>query len=109
MRIFFFLILLHHTWRITSSIPFVGKENPWLVFVEDSKYESTEPVFLELHATAMLCLPSGECLSPDATLCTTLMSALYTSVSEEVVLSRQLMVSFLKLALCALCSSMQED
>ncbi|KAI8028130.1 Nuclear pore complex protein NUP107 [Camellia lanceoleosa] len=36
------------------------KENPWLVPVEDHVYESVEPLFLELHAIAMLCLPSGE-------------------------------------------------
>ncbi|KAI8026170.1 Nuclear pore complex protein NUP107 [Camellia lanceoleosa] len=48
------------------------KENPWLVPTEDHIYESVEPLFLELHAIAMLCLPS---------------------VSEEVVLNRQLMVS----------------
>lgn len=59
---------------------------------EDHIYKSEEPLFLELHATAMLCLPTGECMSPDATMCTTLTSALYSSVSEEVVLNRQLMV-----------------
>ncbi|CAL5379514.1 unnamed protein product [Camellia sinensis] len=69
------------------------KENPWLVPTEDHVYESVEPLFLELHAIAMLCLPSGECMCPDATLCATLLSALYSSVSEEVVLNRQLMVS----------------
>ncbi|CAL5379212.1 unnamed protein product [Camellia sinensis] len=69
------------------------KENPWLVPTEDRIYESVEPLFLELHAIAMLCLPSGECMCPDATLCSTLMSALYSSVSEEAVLNRQLMVS----------------
>ncbi|XAR67562.1 hypothetical protein NMG60_11002362 [Bertholletia excelsa] len=69
------------------------KENQWLVPAEDCVYEAMEPVFLELHATAMLCLPSGECLCPDATLCATLMSALYSSVSEEAVLHRQLMVN----------------
>ncbi|CAL5381152.1 unnamed protein product [Camellia sinensis] len=67
------------------------KENPWLVPAEDHVYESVEPLFLELHAIAMLCLPSGECMCPDATLCATLMSALYSSVNEEVVLNRQLM------------------
>lgn len=70
----------------------IGKDNPWLASGEDNVYGSVEPIFLELHATAMLCLPSGECLLPDATVCTTLMSALYTSVSEEDVLNRQLMV-----------------
>ncbi|KAF5952336.1 hypothetical protein HYC85_010280 [Camellia sinensis] len=69
------------------------KENPWLVPTEDHVYESEEPLFLELHAIAMLCLPSGECMCPDATSCATLLSALYSSVSEEVVLNRQLMVS----------------
>ncbi|KAI7978985.1 Nuclear pore complex protein NUP107 [Camellia lanceoleosa] len=53
-----------------------GKENPWLVPTEDHIYESVEPLFLELHAIAMLCLPSGECMCPDATLCATLIGAL---------------------------------
>lgn len=70
----------------------IGKDNPWLTFLEDHVFESEEYMFLELHATAMLCLPSGECLSPDATVCAALMSALYASVSEEVILDRQLMV-----------------
>ncbi|XP_054783533.1 nuclear pore complex protein NUP107 [Prosopis cineraria] len=69
------------------------KEIPWLVSIADHIYESAEPVYLQLHATAMLCLPSGECLCPDATVCTTLMSALYASAGQEVVLSRQLMVN----------------
>ncbi|CAI9114461.1 OLC1v1015188C1 [Oldenlandia corymbosa var. corymbosa] len=69
------------------------KENPWLVLAEDHIYESKEPVFLELHATATLCLPSGECISPDATLCTTLTSALYSSLTEEEVLKRDLIVN----------------
>lgn len=41
----------------------------------------------------MLCLPSGECMCPDATSCTTMTSALYSSVGEEDVLQRQLMAS----------------
>ncbi|XP_013610635.1 PREDICTED: nuclear pore complex protein NUP107 isoform X2 [Brassica oleracea var. oleracea] len=69
------------------------KDNPWLTFLEDDVFESEEHIFLELHATAMLCLPSGECLRPDATVCVALMSALYASVTEEVVLDRQLMVN----------------
>lgn len=69
------------------------QENPWLVPTEDHVLESDEPVFLELHATAMLCSSAGDCMAPDATLCTTLMSALYSSVSEEEVLNRQIMVS----------------
>ncbi|KAL9274262.1 Nuclear pore complex protein NUP107-like protein [Drosera capensis] len=72
------------------------KENFWLLPTEDRRYENTEvpePVFIELHATAILCLSSGECISPDATLCATLMSALCSSVTEEVVSNRQLMVN----------------
>ncbi|XP_055836323.1 nuclear pore complex protein NUP107 [Solanum dulcamara] len=69
------------------------QENPWLVPTEDRILGSDEPVFLELHATAMLCSSAGDCMAPDATLCTTLMSALYSSVSEEEVLKRQIMVS----------------
>jgi nuclear pore complex protein Nup107 len=68
------------------------QDNPWMTFLEDHVFESEEYLFLELHATAMLCLPSGECLRPDATVCAALMSALYSSVSEDVVLDRQLMV-----------------
>lgn len=59
---------------------------------QNNFYDSMESVFLELHATAMLCLPSGECMPPDATSCTTLTSALYSSVSEEVLLKRHLEV-----------------
>ncbi|KAH7547049.1 hypothetical protein FEM48_Zijuj01G0265900 [Ziziphus jujuba var. spinosa] len=77
----------------SSLLLLLRNENPWLVLAEEFKNEALEPVFLELHATATLCLPSGECMCPDATVCTTLMSALYSSVSEEVVLNRQLMVN----------------
>ncbi|PON43586.1 Nuclear pore protein [Parasponia andersonii] len=77
----------------SSLLLLLRKENPWLVFAEDHNNELVEPVFLELHATAMLCLPSGECMHPDATICTTLMSALYSSVSEEIVSYRQLVVN----------------
>ncbi|OWM86025.1 hypothetical protein CDL15_Pgr027251 [Punica granatum] len=69
------------------------RESPWLASAGDHVYEAIEPLFLELHASAILCLPSGECLCPDATVCATLMSALYSSVSEEVVLNRQLLVN----------------
>nr|CAD1816980.1 unnamed protein product [Ananas comosus var. bracteatus] len=71
----------------------VGEERPWLNAALNSLYDDTEHIYLELHATAMLCLPSGECVVPDATLCTALTSALYSSVSEEDVLKRQLLVS----------------
>ncbi|KAL5062604.1 hypothetical protein RYX36_024341 [Vicia faba] len=77
---------------LTASLSLLERnETPWLASI-DNIYESAEPVFLELHATAMLCLPSGECLCPDATVCTTLTSALYSSVGDEVVSNRQLMV-----------------
>lgn len=69
------------------------KGNSWLTTAQNNVYESSESVFLELHATAMLCLPSGECMPPDATSCTTLTSALYSSVSEAVLLKRQFMVN----------------
>ncbi|VAH13155.1 unnamed protein product [Triticum turgidum subsp. durum] len=68
------------------------EERPWLNAVETSPFESSELVFLELHATAILCLPSGECMTPDATSCTALTSALYSTISEEDVLHRQLKV-----------------
>ncbi|XP_024969419.1 nuclear pore complex protein NUP107 isoform X3 [Cynara cardunculus var. scolymus] len=77
----------------SSMTLLLRKENPWLVPTEDHIYELMEPTNLELHATAMLCLPSGECMSPDATLCTALTSAFYSSVSEEVVSDRQLLVN----------------
>jgi len=67
-------------------------ERPWLYAVESSPFESSEVIFLELHASAMLCLPSGECMLPDATSCTALTSALYSTVSEDDVLHRQLKV-----------------
>lgn len=69
-----------------------GRENPWLASTGDHVYEAIESVFLELHTSAILCLSSGECLCPDATVCAALMSALYSSVGEEAVLNRQLMV-----------------
>ncbi|GMP40739.1 hypothetical protein CsSME_00011071 [Camellia sinensis var. sinensis] len=75
------------------------KENPWLVPTGDHVYESAEPLFLELHAIAMLCLSSGECMCLDATLCATLLSALYSSISEEVVLNHQLMVCHYSLSM----------
>lgn len=68
-------------------------DNPWLIPTQDHLHESMETIYLELHATAVLSLPSGECMSPDATLCTTLTSALYSSVSEEDVLHRELMAN----------------
>ncbi|KAF3451998.1 hypothetical protein FNV43_RR08094 [Rhamnella rubrinervis] len=77
----------------SSLLLLLRKDNPWLVLAEQDRNEVMEPVFIELHATSVLCLPSGECMRPDATVCTTLMSALYSSVSEEVVLNRQLMVN----------------
>ncbi|KAJ8441144.1 hypothetical protein Cgig2_006973 [Carnegiea gigantea] len=76
----------------SSLLLLLRKEDPWLIPIEDQIYDTTEPTFLELHAMAILCLPSGECMSPDATLCATLMSALYSSVPEEDVSNRQLTV-----------------
>ncbi|CAI0419250.1 unnamed protein product [Linum tenue] len=67
-----------------------GNESSWLASVKDHVFWTETSVYLELHATAMPCLSSGECMSPDATVCTALMSALY-SVSEKAVLHRQLM------------------
>ncbi|KAG1326352.1 nuclear pore complex protein NUP107 [Cocos nucifera] len=79
---------------LKSSLLLLLREgSPWLDSVHGSLYDSTEHIYLELHATAMLCLPSGECICPDATSCTTLTSALYSSVSEEDVLKRELMVN----------------
>lgn len=78
---------------VSSLALLLRKERPWMVFSDEHNLESVDPIFLELHATAMLCLPSGECMCPDATVCAALMSALYSSVTEEVVLNRQLTVN----------------
>ncbi|KAL5698662.1 hypothetical protein ACHQM5_029668 [Ranunculus cassubicifolius] len=79
---------------LDSSMSLLRREDlPWLVSVDDSFYESDDPTYLELHATAMLCLPSGECMCPDHTSCTALTSALYSSVNEEMVLKRELTVN----------------
>ncbi|XP_073021989.1 nuclear pore complex protein NUP107 [Primulina eburnea] len=79
---------------LISSLKLLSRiDNPWLVSTRGHFLESMEPVFLELHATAVLCLPSGECILPDATLCATLTSDFYSSISEEDVLHRELMVN----------------
>ncbi|XP_028548037.1 nuclear pore complex protein NUP107 [Dendrobium catenatum] len=79
---------------LNSSLSLLLREGtPWLNAIENCPLELTSGIFLDLHAYGMLCLPSGECLCPDATLCTTLTSALYNSVSEEEALKRQLMVN----------------
>ncbi|KAG0461712.1 hypothetical protein HPP92_022009 [Vanilla planifolia] len=79
---------------LKSSLSLLLREGTaWLNATENNVIEQTVPMFLELHAYAMLCLPSGECLNPDATLCTALTSALYASVSDDEVLQRQLMVN----------------
>lgn len=90
---------LYIIWLFFVHLHILGKENPWLLPTQDHIYESKEPVFLELHATTMLSQPSGEGMPPDATLCTTLTSALFSAVSEEEILHRQLMVSLLLLLL----------
>ncbi|KAI3933887.1 hypothetical protein MKX01_028213, partial [Papaver californicum] len=76
---------------INSSLALLLRKEPWLASFENHVIEPLEPIYLELHATAMLSLPTGECMCPDATSCTTLASALYSSVSEDDVLKRQLM------------------
>ncbi|KAJ3681103.1 hypothetical protein LUZ60_015592 [Juncus effusus] len=80
---------------LNSALPLLTREgNRWLNAAQDSPYDnSTESMFLELSAIAMLCLPSKECVLPDATHCAALASALYSSVSEESVLHRQLTVN----------------
>ncbi|XP_020575766.1 nuclear pore complex protein NUP107 isoform X2 [Phalaenopsis equestris] len=79
---------------LNSSVSLLISEGTqWLNAIENCSLELTSDVFLNLHAHGMLCLPSGECLCPDATLCTTLTSALYSSVGEEEALKRQLMVN----------------
>ncbi|KAJ6827274.1 vicilin-like seed storage protein [Iris pallida] len=79
---------------LNSSLSLLLRDgSPWLSLVEENLSESKEHIFLELHAAAILCTPSGECMVPDATLCTALTSALYAAVSEEDVLKRKLMVN----------------
>ncbi|KAK9066146.1 hypothetical protein SSX86_013467 [Deinandra increscens subsp. villosa] len=77
----------------SSMALLLREENPWLVPTEDHIYDLMEPTNIELHATAMLSLPSGECMYPDPTLCTALTSAFYSSLSDEVVSYRQLQVN----------------
>ncbi|KAG9443671.1 hypothetical protein H6P81_015011 [Aristolochia fimbriata] len=77
----------------SSLILLLRKETPWLSATLSNFNESSDPLYLELHATAMLCLPSGECMSLDGTSCTALTTALYSSVSEEVLVNRRLMVN----------------
>ncbi|XP_040956395.1 nuclear pore complex protein NUP107 [Gossypium hirsutum] len=76
-----------------SFLLLLRERNPWLISRVEHISESMEPLFLELHATAMLRLPSGESMCPDATVCAALMSALYSSATEEVVSERQLTVN----------------
>ncbi|MBA0787902.1 hypothetical protein Gotri_027556, partial [Gossypium trilobum] len=76
-----------------SFLLILRERNPWLISRVEHISESMEPLFLELHATAMLRLPSGESMCPDATVCAALMSALYSSATEEVVSERQLTVN----------------
>ncbi|XP_012484825.1 nuclear pore complex protein NUP107 [Gossypium raimondii] len=76
-----------------SFLLLLRERNPWLISRVEHISESMEPLFLELHATAMLRLPSGESMCPDATVCAALMSALYSSATEEVVSERQLAVN----------------
>ncbi|MBA0650451.1 hypothetical protein Goklo_017869 [Gossypium klotzschianum] len=79
-----------------SFLLLLRERNPWLISRVEHISESMEPLFLELHATAMLRLPSGESMCPDATVCAALMSALYSSATEEVVsehLTRDGMIS----------------
>uniref|UniRef100_A0A1D1YQA4 Nuclear pore complex protein n=2 Tax=Anthurium amnicola TaxID=1678845 RepID=A0A1D1YQA4_9ARAE len=79
---------------LASSHSLLQREgNPWLSLTQSGVCEPSDHVFIELHATAMLCLPSGECLQPDATVCTTLTSALYTCIGEEDALKRQVMIN----------------
>lgn len=79
---------------LNSSLALLLREGiPWLNAAENCPLELQSDVYLDLHAQAMLCLPSGECLCPDATLCTALTSALYSSVSDEEVSKRKLMVN----------------
>ncbi|XP_017611183.1 nuclear pore complex protein NUP107 [Gossypium arboreum] len=76
-----------------SFLLLLRERNPWLISWVEHISESMEPLFLELHSTAMLRLPSGESMCPDATVCAALMSALYSSATEEVVSERQLTVN----------------
>ncbi|XP_076889384.1 nuclear pore complex protein NUP107-like isoform X2 [Bidens hawaiensis] len=77
----------------SSMALLLREENHWLVPTEDNIYDLMEPTNIELHATAMLSLPSGECMYPDPTLCTALTSAFYSSISDEVVSDHQLQVN----------------
>ncbi|CAA6664616.1 unnamed protein product [Spirodela intermedia] len=60
------------------------EEAPWMSSAEKSACDPSEHMFIELDATAMLCLASGECLRPDAASCTTLTSALYAASPKRI-------------------------
>ncbi|XP_042452752.1 nuclear pore complex protein NUP107-like isoform X1 [Zingiber officinale] len=78
---------------LNTSLSLLLRGTPWLNAANSSIHDPTGNVYIELHATAMLCLPSGECMIPDATSCTTLTSALYSSVSDDDVVNRELRVN----------------
>ncbi|CAN6451397.1 unnamed protein product [Victoria cruziana] len=76
----------------TSLDLLLKREAPWFDEGSTAYNDPADRVFLELHTTLMLCLPTGESVLPDPTLCTTLTSALYSSVGEDVALERQLQI-----------------
>ncbi|XP_068662789.1 nuclear pore complex protein NUP107 [Aristolochia californica] len=78
---------------VNSSLVLLLRKGIQWLSAQSNVHESIDLLYLELHATAMLCLPSGECMSLDATSCTALTTALYSSVSEEVLVNRRLMVN----------------
>lgn len=64
----------------------------WLTGPEFVPEYLTCPEWIELHAVGVLVSPSGNCLVPDATVCTALRSSIYACVGEGTVILRQLMV-----------------
>ncbi|GLJ31305.1 hypothetical protein SUGI_0628000 [Cryptomeria japonica] len=78
---------------LNTSLSLLGRKgSPWLSGVQGMQQETVESEWLELHGFALFRLSSGECLQPDATICTALTSALYFSAGEVVTTQRQLSV-----------------
>ena len=50
------------------------------------------PEWIELHAVGLLISPSGQCVAPDAAICTALKTSLYSCVDKEIGILRQLQV-----------------
>lgn len=69
-----------------------GKGYGWLTGSEFVHEDPESIQWMTLDAVATLHSPSGNCMVPDAIICTALRSALYSCVGEDIVMRRQLLV-----------------